>query len=174
LPGVDEQDSIVGLGNTLLNFYVAPKKSGAIVWGAGPAVVLPTRSESVLGSDRVGLGPAAVLFYAREAWSAGVVLQNVWSMGGDGADEVNAFAAQYFANYNLSDGWFLYSNSTISGDWLADSDNRWTVPVGGGLGRVFNIGSQPVSLTLQAFSNVVTPDNGPDWTGMMQFALLFP
>ena len=173
-PSANGEDSIVGLGDTLINLFFAPKKPGAVVWGVGPAVMLPTRTDPALGSDRLGLGPAGVVFYAKDAWSAGLVLQNVWSMGGEGINEVNTFAAQYIFNYNLPDGWFLYSNATITGNWLADSNNRWTVPVGGGFGKVFNLGKQPVSLSFQAFRNVVTPDNGPDWSGMVQFSLMFP
>lgn len=174
LPGAPGQDSVTGLGNTLLNFYVAPTKAENFVWGLGPAVVLPTHSDPELGSNRVGLGPSLILFYQKGKGSAGVVLQNVWSLGGSRADKYNAFGAQYIFNYNLPHGWYLYSNSTITADWEADSDNRWTVPVGGGVGRVFNIGKQSVSAAFQIFSNVEKPDNAPDWSVNFQFALLFP
>jgi len=63
-----------GLGDTLLNFFVTPTKPGAIIWGIGPGVLLPTRSNPALGSNRMGLGPALVLFYEKKKWSAGVVL----------------------------------------------------------------------------------------------------
>jgi len=166
--------SKVGLGDTLMNLFVAPKKPGALVWGVGPAVLLPTRTDPALGSDRVGLGPTGVLFYAHDAWSAGLVLQNVWSLGGSGIDNVNELGAQYIFNYNLPKGWFLYSNATITSDWTADAHDRWTVPVGGGFGRIFNIGKQSVSLSAQAFANVVTPRDGPRWTGIAQFSFLYP
>lgn len=166
---------VSGLGNTLLNLYVSPRKfSGKLVWGAGPAVLLPTRSNDELGSDRVGLGPSGILFYSADAWSAGVVLQNVWSLGGSGPNRVNEFGAQYVFNYNFPAGWFLYSNQTISGDWTAESGDRWTVPIGLGAGRVFDIGAQPVSVSLQAYVNAVRPDGAPKYGLNFQFALLFP
>jgi hypothetical protein len=171
---VPGEDTKVGLGDTLINLYVTPKKPGALIWGVGPAILLPTRTDPALGSDRLGLGPALVLYYAKDAWSAGVVLQNIWSLGGSGINEVNLFGAQYFLTYNLPKGWFVYSNATISANWLADAHDRWTVPVGGGIGKVFNIGKQPVSLSAQVFSNVVTPNNGPKTTGIVQFSFLFP
>jgi hypothetical protein len=174
LPGVAGQNSTTGLGNTLINLFVSPREAGNFVWGAGPVVSLPTHSKPELGSDRVGLGPSAVLFYAKDAWSAGVVLQNVSSMGGYGIDKVNLFGAQYIFNYNLNDGWYLYSNATITSDWEASSGNRWTVPVGGGAGKIFNIGEQPVSASFQLLSNVEKPDNAPDWGWNFQFAVLFP
>jgi hypothetical protein len=174
LPDVGGQDSTVGLGDTLINLFVAPKKPGPIVWGAGPAILLPTRTDSALGPNTVSLGPSAVLFYAKGQASAGVVLQNIWSLGGSGVNKVNLFGAQYFLTYNLPKGWFLYSNATITANWLADSNDRWTVPIGGGLGRIFNIGKQSVSLSAQAFYNVVRPHNGPETTAVIQFAFLFP
>ena len=62
---------------------------------------LPTRTDPALGSNRLGLGPAVVLYYAKDPWSAGMVLQNVWSLGGgSGINEVNEFGAQYFITYN--------------------------------------------------------------------------
>jgi len=168
-------DYEVGLGNTLLNFFVSPAKpDGKLVWGAGPAILIPTRTDPILGSDRVGLGPSAVLYYAEEKWGAGVVLQNVWSLGGSGTNEVNAFAAQYFLNYNLPDGWFLYSNATISADWLSPSSDRWTLPVGGGVGKIFTIGKQSASASAQVLYNAVRPDNTPDWGVNFQLSLLFP
>ena len=164
-------ETTVGLGDTLLNLFVAPKKPGALVWGVGPAILLPTRTDPALGPDTLSLGPSLVLFYAKGAASAGVVLQNLWSLGGSGINEVNEFGAQYFVTYNLPKGWYLQTNATITADWLAAKRDRWTVPVGGGFGKIFNIGKQSVSLSAQAFANVATPRDGPTWTGIMQFSL---
>jgi hypothetical protein len=174
LPAGSGGNSIDGVGDTLVNFLFVPKEPGKVTWGIGPAVLLPTRTDPALGSDRFGLGPAGVVFYAKDNWSAGLVVQNVWSLGGDVPNKVNTFAAQYILNYNLSDGWFLFSNATITGNWLANSDNRWTVPIGGGAGKVFDIGKQPVSLSFQVLNNVVAPDNAPEWTAMLQFTLMYP
>ena len=64
---------------------------------------------------------------------------------------------QPFLNYNLPKGWYL-SSPVITANWEANSDNRWTVPIGGGIGRIFKIGDQPVNAQLTAY-NVVTPDD---------------
>lgn len=175
VPAAPPDESITGLGDTLLNFYFTPKKpTGNFVWGIGPAVLLPTRTESELGTDRYGLGPSGLLFYAKNQWSAGVVLQNVWSLGGSGTNKLNEFGAQYLFNYNLKHGWFLYSNSTITADWEATSSDRWTVPVGGGAGKIFKLGKQSISASFQVFSNVVRPDDAPRWGWNLQVTLLFP
>ncbi|WP_201835959.1 hypothetical protein [Microvirga zambiensis] len=51
---------------------------------------------------------------------------------------------------------------------------RWTVPVGGGFGRVFKIGKQPVNAQLGAYYNAIRPSDGPDWQLRAQVQLLFP
>ena len=171
-PGAAGENTIVGLGDTLINLFVSPRKAKKVVWGAGPAILLPTRTNAALGSDRLSLGPAGLLFYAKGAWSVGLVVQNGWSLGGTGVNKVNAFGAQYLINYNLRKAWYLYSNSTISSNWTADRNNRWTVPVGGGVGKIFMAGKLPLSASLQMFANVVTPSGAPTWGANFQFAFL--
>jgi opacity protein-like surface antigen len=174
VPGPPGENTINGLGDTLINLFVTPKKAGALVWGAGPTILLPTRGDPALGSNRVGLGPAGLIYYEQKDWSAGLVLQNVWSLGGgSGVNKVNALGAQYLLNYNLPDGWSLYSNATITSNWTKESSERWTVPVGGGVGKLFFAGKQPISMSLQAFYNVVTPTGGPNWSLSFQLAFLF-
>ena len=70
-------------------------------------------------------------------------------------------------SYNLPQGWSLYSNATITSNWTKEHSERWTVPVGGGVGKL------TISVSLQGFYNVVTPNGGPDWSMNFQLALLF-
>jgi hypothetical protein len=55
-------------------------------------------------------------------------------------------------NYNLPNGWYLTTSPVITANWEARSDNRWTVPIGGGIGRIFKIGDQPVNANLTAYT----------------------
>jgi len=66
------------------------------------------------------------------------------------------------------------SGPIITANWEAESGDRWTVPVGGGVGKVFRIGKQPVNLNTQVFYNVEKPQWVGDWTWRVQFQLLFP
>ena len=59
---------------------------------------------------------------------------------------VNQFLLQYFINYNLKKGWYLTWQPTITANWEAASGNKWTVPYGGGVGRIMKLGFQPVLL----------------------------
>jgi hypothetical protein len=84
---------------------------------------------------------------------------------------VNALTAQYFINYNMTGGWYLSTAPTITANWEADSDNTWTVPYGGGVGRVFKIGKQPVKMSGALYYSAIKPDDASDWD--LQFALTF-
>ena len=59
-------------------------------------------------------------------------------------------------------------------NWEAESDNRWTVPFGGGIGKIFKIGKQPVNAQVSAYYNVEKPEYGPDWQLRLQMQFLFP
>lgn len=54
------------------------------------------------------------------------------------------------------------------------SGQEWTVPVGGGAGRVFKIGDQAINSRLEVYYNVVNPDAAPDWSVSFTFQFLFP
>jgi hypothetical protein len=98
----------------------------------------------------------------------------VWSVDADPADEVNFFTWQYFINYNLPRGWYLTSAPIITANWEASSGNKWTVPFGGGVGRVFRIGKQAMNSNVGAFYNVERPEFGPNWQIRLQLNFLFP
>jgi hypothetical protein len=101
--------------------------------------------------------------------------QNVWLVAGDSdAPDVNQFQFQYFVNYNLDDGWYLSSTPTLTADWEADSDDRWTVPFGGGGGRLFRVGAQPIDLKAQGFWYAEKPNGAADWTLQVRLKFLFP
>jgi hypothetical protein len=71
-------------------------------------------------------------------------------------------------------GWFLTYSPIIMADWTAPSGQQWTVPVGGGFGRVFRINRQAYNASVAAYYNAVHPDEAADWQLRVQFALLFP
>lgn len=165
-----------GLGDTTYTAWFAPAGAGSVTVGAGPVFLFPTATEDRLGSGKFSLGPSAVVFAVAGKWTLGALAQNTWSVAGDAdRQDVNFFFSQYFINYNFGGGWYFSSAPIITANWEADSDNTWTVPVGGGLGRIFRIGSQPINATLQSFYNVVEPDDfGPKWSIRFQLQFLFP
>ncbi len=100
---------------------------------------------------------------------------NIWSVAGDSdRQDVNQLLVQTFVNYNLDNGWYLVSAPIVTANWEANAGNQWLVPIGGGVGKLFNIGKQPVNTSLQGYWNAEKPKNGAEWTARFQFQLLFP
>jgi hypothetical protein len=99
-------------------------------------------------------------------------------VGGDPLRKsVNLFNTQPFINYNIphGDGWYLVSAPIITADWNAPSGQRWRVPLGGGVGRIFKVEGRAINAQVQAFYNIVrgsisTPG---DWQLRFEVALLF-
>lgn len=165
---------INGLGDTTFTGFFSPKDSGKLIWGAGPVFLIPTATDDALGSDKWGAGASVVLLTMPGKWVVGSLFSNVWSFAGSGDQDVNLFTWQYFINYNLPNKWYLTSAPIITANWEADSDNTWTVPFGGGIGKIFNIGKQPMNGQISAYYNVEKPEFGPDWQLRVQLQFLFP
>ena len=169
------QERTFGLGDTTFTAFLSPTESKKIMWGAGPMFLLPTATDDMLGADKWGLGISGVALTVIDKWTIGALVSNIWSVAGSGNNDINLFTLQYFVNYNLEDGWYLISAPINTANWEADSDNRWTVPLGGGVGRVFKVGKLPLNAQLSAYYNIVTPDNfGPEWQMRAQVQFLFP
>ena len=163
-----------GIGDLNPSIFVVPNLPGRWTVGFGPTLVLPTASRDELGSGQWALGPAAVAVVTNGPWVAGGLVNQIWSVAGDSnRRSLSQFLVQPFVNYNLPNGWYLVSSPIITANWQASSD-RWLVPIGGGFGRVFRLGSQPVNASLQAYANVAKPDLFGDVTIRAQIQLLFP
>jgi hypothetical protein len=160
-----------GLGNMEPEFYFSPSHVGDIIWGVGPKLWLPTATDKSLGLDKWGAGPTAVALTIQGPWVVGVLANNVWA--GSNAQKANALTINPFLNYNFSDGWYLVSAEIATANWQARSGQQWTVPLGGGVGRLFHVGPLPINARVQALNNVVRPEGAPTWQLQFQIQLLF-
>jgi hypothetical protein len=98
----------------------------------------------------------------------------VWAIEIGNTPYYNNGLIQPFVNYNFKGGTYLNTAPIITVDWTADSADRWTVPLGGGVGHIFHLGRLPVNTQLGAYYNVVKPEFGPDWQLRVQVQLMFP
>jgi hypothetical protein len=177
LPG---QHSAFGLGDINLQLYFTPSKVvstaiGNISWGIGPTFAFPSATDELLGSGKWSAGPGAVAFISKPPFTYGALVNNLWSFAGDDErQDVNQFLLQPFVNYNLADGWSLGTAPIITANWEAETGDSWTVPVGGGVGKLFRIGKLPIQANLRAYYNAIRPEFGAQWQLQLQFTLLFP
>ena len=174
-PGITPgQGRETGLGDTTFTAFFSPSRSGKWVWGVGPVVLIPTNTDSRLGADEWGLGASIVVLTISGQWVIGSLFSNVWDIGASDGNDINFFTWQPFVNYNMAGGWYLTSSPIITANWEAPSGEKWTIPFGGGFGRIFRIGKQPMNASFQYFYNLEKPDIVGDWSIRLQLQFLFP
>ena len=172
---VSGQEDKWGLGDFTYQAFFTPAKTGKWIWGIGPSVVAPLGTNDRFSSNKWSLGPNAVVLTMPGPWVIGALVSNVWDVAGDSdAADVSSFTAQYFVNYNMNKGWYLSTAPVVTANWEANSSQRWTVPVGGGVGRIFKIGKQAINARVVGYYNVEKPDFGSDYNIQASVIFLFP
>jgi hypothetical protein len=172
------QGTEFGLGDIQLSGFLSPSEPGpgGLIWGVGAIAQMPTDTNG-LGNKNWGLGPTAVVLRIQhgDPWVYGVLVNNIWSLTSDKqGGAYNNGLIQPFVNYNFPDGFYLTSAPILTVNWKADSGQQWTVPLGGGIGKIFHLGKLPVNTQLSAYYNVVKPDFGANWQIRAQVQLMFP
>jgi hypothetical protein len=117
----------LGLGDMNPTFFLSPAKPEKLIWGVGPAFLLPTATDRTLGQGKWSIGPSVVLLTQPGHWTIGALINNVWSfaganrtlefpsqllpcgscgvpVGASTTSNVNQMLLQYFINYNLKKG----------------------------------------------------------------------
>ena len=167
--------SASGLGDINYSLYLSPVESSDVIWGVGPSLMIPTASDDQLGSGKWSAGVAVVALNQPGWGTMGILGRQLWSFAGDDKrSDVNQSLIEPFANYNLDKGWYLITDIIITANWEAPSSQTWTVPLGGGVGRVHKIGKQAVNNRVEFYYNVEKPDSAPDWSWSFTFGFLFP
>jgi len=162
-----------GLSNGYTTFFLSPEHGEGFYWGAGPVFYYPS-SNLTVGVKKWGSGPSAAFVKEDESpWVFGAVVNNIWSIGsppGD-SDRTNQLFLNPFVNYHFADGWSVGSSPEITTNWIAGG-GKWTVPVGGGFGKAFQLGGQLLKLDFDAYYNAVRPKAGNE-TWLLQAKLTF-
>jgi hypothetical protein len=176
-----------GFGDMNPTFFLSPANAGKLIYGVGPAFILPTATSTQTGQGKFSLGPSVVALMQPGHWTVGVLINNVFSVAGSShRPDVNQMLLQYFINYNLKKGYYLTSGPIVTANWNANgsgeaatgndttSGNVWTVPFGGGVGQIRRLGFQPINWTVQFYGNAIHPQGGSPWSFKLQVALLYP
>lgn len=166
-----------GLADVTYQGFITPaNKSGKLAWGLGGSLVIPTHTEPRFGADKWSAGPAVVIFTSTGNWILGAIAQNIWSFAGDSdVADVNVFSAQVSVNYKLKNRWYLTSAPLVTANWKVDRKDRWTVPLGGGIGRLFKLkGKKAVAIDIGAYYNVEVPRFANNWYSQVLVNFLFP
>jgi len=169
-PAGDSLDAF-GLGDIVQSFFFSPKSSSPI-WGVGPVLLLPTATDSLLGSEQWGAGPTGVVLQQSGPWTYGALANHIWSFAGDdGRDDVNATFLQPFVSYITETKTTFTLSSESSYDW---EHSEWTVPVNFIVSKLIKIGDQPMQIFGGVRYYLETPDDGPEWGLRFGLTFLFP
>ena len=164
-----------GLSNGYTTFFLSPEHEDGFYWGAGPVIYYPSATNQALGVNKWGSGPSvAFLKKDQSPWVWGTVVNNIWSFGGPpgGSDRTNSLLLNPFISYHFGDGWSVGSSPNIAANWLAKAGQQWTIPVGGGVSKLFRLGGQPVKLSVDSYYNAVRAQSDHN-TWIMQVTITF-
>ncbi len=174
-------DKASEFGDMILPIGIGKVNKVGWSWGAGLTFIFPTSNNDLMGSHQYQAGPTALLLWANEDWTVGTHIQHWWGFADDGKSDdnpvikrahdasLNHTDIQYFIVRNLPNAWQLRASPHITYDWSAPKDNRLTLPVAIGLGKMIKIGPMPVMLMAEFQKTLISPDNiGSDTTIMLQ------
>lgn len=164
-----------GLGDITQSLFFSPKQptAGGIIWGVGPVFLVPTATDSMLGSGKWGAGPTGVVLKQSNGWTVGMLANHIWSFAGDG-DRANISSTflQPFVAYTTADAWTFTLNTESSYNWEAGG---WSVPVNFTVSKIVKLDKLPVSLTIGARYWADSPKGGPEgWGFRTGITFLFP
>jgi hypothetical protein len=184
LPIVSQSDTVPGagsrsgLGNITQSLFFSPKvpTSQGVIWGAGPAFLLPTATDDLLGAKKWGLGPTFVMLKQTSGFTYGFLTNQIWSVAsatnnGDHRPLSNFFL-QPFLFFTTPKAWTYGVNSESTYDWHA---HRAAAPLNFTAAKLIRFGTLPVSFTGGARYWVASNSTSPHgWGYRFAVTFLFP
>ena len=178
LPVVDQRDITgenthqFGLSDATVTAFFAPKTKG-LIFGAGPAFLVPTATDKLLGTEKFGLGPSILIMHQGKGLSVGFIANQVWSVAGNAdREDFNQFYTQIFLSHSYKSGASLGANAEITQNWQG---NTTLITINPSVGGVTRIGEQMVQFAFMPLIPVVgNHEIKPDWGIRAVVALVFP
>lgn len=167
LPVVDQRDITgenthqFGLSDATLTAFFAPASKG-LIWGAGPAFLVPTATDKLLGTEKFGVGPSLLALHQGKGLTIGFIANQIWSVAGneDRAD-FNQFYIQAFLNHSYKSGASLGANIEVTQNWEGKTT---LVSLNPSIGAITKLGTQPVQFALSPLIPIIGPSElKPDW-----------
>ena len=163
-----------GIGDTLATAFFSPSKSSSTIWGVGPAVLLPTATNALVGSEKFALGPSIVFLKQPGNITYGFLGNQIWSVdGAKDREAVNQAFLQPFFNYNLGNGLSAGLTMEATVKWEA-SNGKTTAPMIFIINKIAMLGKRPVNFQIGAGPMLASPDGGPKWRFRAAANFLYP
>ena len=171
LPVIDQSDIPInglgesGLGDTVQSLFFSPKEptSNGIIWGVGPAFLLPTATESTLGSEKWGAGPTAIVLKQSGHWTYGGLVNHLESFAGQsGRKHVSVATLQPFITYITSTKTSFGLSMESTYDW---DTAQWSVPINATVSQLIKVGKLPAQVGVGVRYWADGPTSGPEGLG---------
>jgi len=162
---------VSGLADITYQGFLTSAKPSKVIIGVGAALTMPTGKDE-LSSGRWSAGPSVLVLTMPGKFVIGLLAQNVWDFAGTGDKSVNRLTLQPIFNYNFGKGWYVFSAPIWTANW--EKDEKWTIPLGGGLGKLHRFGTTPLDFKLGYYNNVERPEHSPNSSIMFAVKLLIP
>lgn len=169
-PGVKQS----GLSDAVVSAFFSPAEAkNGLTWGVGPAILVPTATEKLLGTEKLGVGPTAVILKQANGWTYGALVNQIWSVAGSNERaDVNQMFVQPFVVYNWKSGAGAGGNFEITQNWEGKTTAAYFNPV---LSGITKLGTQMVQLAVGPRIPVSVPAGSrPDFGVRAMVNFVFP
>ena len=180
IPIVDQRDITAentdefGLSDATISAWFSPvhSKSG-LLWGAGPAFLVPIGTNDFLSTRKWAIGPTVLALRQATGLTYGFLVNQLWSFAGDeNRSDVNQMFLQPFLSKSWKSGASVTMNSEITFNWENNTTSAYLNPI---VSAVTKLGKQAVSLSV----GPRIPLGGPeatmaDWGLRAALTLAFP
>ena len=114
-----ENTSQSGLSDITASAFFSPSKTrNGLTWGVGPAFLIPTATNTYLGTGKFGIGPTAVVLKQANGFTYGALLNQIWSVAGSSdRGNVSQLFVQPFFIYNWKSGAGVGLVGSITQNW---------------------------------------------------------
>jgi hypothetical protein len=178
LPVVDQRNITglntheFGLSDATVTAFFAPKTKGLIL-GIGPAFLIPTATDKLLGTEKFGVGPSVLVMHQGKGLSIGFIANQIWSVAGnDDRTDFNQFYTQIFLSHSYKSGANLGINAEITQNWQAKTT---LVSLNPSIGAISKLGNQVVQFSISPLIPISGPsETKPDWGLRATLAFVFP
>jgi hypothetical protein len=164
-----------GMGDVVQSIFFSPKAptSSGLIWGVGPVLYIPTATDDLLGAEKWGIGPTAVVLKQQGSWTIGGLANHIESFAGeDDRADISATFVQPFVSYVTSSKTTIGLNLESTYDW---ESRKWSVPVNFTVNQMMKAGNQLIQIGGGVRYWAQAPKSGPDgWGFRLQLTLLFP
>jgi hypothetical protein len=171
---IAEGSTQTGLGDIIQSLFFSPAlpTKGGVIWGVGPAFLVPTATSSSLGTGKWGIGPTAVVLRQSGPWTYGFLVNHIWSFAGKAERQALSLSfLQPFLSRVYKGGFSWSLNSEDSYSWKGESLNG---SFNLSLNQIISVYGQLISVGIGPRVFFGNASVRPRWGFRVNLTFLFP